>query len=284
MIGKIEIIHVQKDALNLIKKLLDKIQIQCLYCKNTFNYENYIYKHFSECYKKNKLIKCPFCSNCDIPYYLLEEYENKHLKEKEKLLNEIEEYKKLIKELKNNGDNNKINQNNNEYKWSTIQKKTKYNNFTLSNNNKNIKIDYRSCYNMYFLDYNFNGDKEYSLGISVDTYGKELVHIYLGFINENFDLNSVISENDCLCDILDNCYYINIYTERIYEGHKEFQTKIENKTKINLLFMLDLKNKTLNIKNYDSNISYGKVNVTGNSFKFFVGKCNDGVIEYHIID
>ena len=194
-------------------------------------------------------------------------------------MNEIEEYKKIIKELNNN--NNKINQNYNEYKWSTIQNK---NNFTLSNNNKNIKIDYFSCYNMYFLDYNFNGDKEYSLGISVDTYGEELDFIYLGFINENFDINNVLSKKHCLCLQLDNCYYINISYEKIYQGYETFPTKIENKTKINLLFILDLKNKTLNIKNYDSNISYGKVNVTGNSFKYFVGKCYSGVIEYHILD
>ena len=260
----------------IIKKLLDKLIIQCVYCKKDFNYENYIYKHFVECYQKNKLVKCPFCSNCEIHNYLIEEYKNKYLKEKEELLNEINKYKQIIKDFENN--KNKSNYNKIEYKWGNIQKKK---NFILSNNNKNIKIDYSGCYNIYFLDYNFIGNTEYSLGISFDTFGKELGYIYLGFINEIFDTK--LGGGYCLCQLPENCFYINASAEKIFEGKKSISVKLENKTNLNLLFVLDLKNKKLNIKNYDSNNSYGIINVTGNSFQFFVGKCNSGQIEYHIL-
>ena len=260
----------------LIKKILDKLKIQCTYCKNDFSYENYIFKHYPECYHKNKIVKCPLCSKSDIHYYLIEEYNKKLLKEKEELLNEINKYKQMIKELKVN--KKKIDKNNIEYKWSTIQKK---NNFTLSNNNKNIIIKYVSCYNIYFLDFIFNGNNEYYLGISVDTFKKNLSYIYLGFINEYFDTN--LSGGHCLCSFPDNCFYINISQEEIYEGKVTTKIKLENKTFLNLLFVLDLKNKKLNIKNYDSKNSYGKIDVIGNSFKFFVGKCNDGEIEYRLL-
>ena len=260
----------------LVKKLLDKLNIQCALCKNEFGYENYIFKHYPECYRKNKIVKCPICSKSDVHYYLIEEYEKKLLKEKEELLNKINKYEKMIKDLENKNINNKIN--NTEYKWSTFQKK---NNFTLSNNNKNIKIKFESCYNIYFLDNVFNDTKEYSMGISIDTFGKNLNHIYLGFINEYFDTN--LSGSNCLCCIPENCFYINLEKETIYEGKNETNIKIENKNNINLLFVLDLKNKTLNIKNYDSNNSYGMINIKGNNFRFFVGKCNLGEIEYHIL-
>ena len=81
----------------------------------------------------------------------------------------------------------------------------------------------------------------------------------------------------------ENCFYLNAYEEKIYAGKKSISVKLEKKTNLNLLFVLDLKNKKLNIKNYDSKNSYGIIDVIGNSFKFFVGKCNDGEIEYHIL-
>ena len=48
-------------------------------------------KHFPECYKKNRLVKCPFCPNCKIKFCLIEEYE-KILKENEQLKNKIKMY------------------------------------------------------------------------------------------------------------------------------------------------------------------------------------------------
>ena len=264
------------DPPKIVKKLLDKINIQCSYCKSDFKYETYVYKHYPECYQKYKMVKCPLCSKSDIHYYQIEEYENKILKEKEQLLNEIKIYKEKIKELENN--QNKKNLNIIQYKWCVNQKKS---NFILSNDNKNIKINYSSCYNIYFVDFNFNGNNEYSLGISLNTFGKQLSLYYLGFINENFDDN--LCSLHCLCCAPDNCFYIRLDNGSLYEGKKKFSVKIEDKNKLNLLFILALKNKKLNIKNYDSNISYGIINVTGKSFRFFVGKCNSGEIEYHLL-
>ena len=256
------------DSPKLIKKLLDKINIECLYCKNVFNYDTYIYKHFSECYKKNRKIKCPFCSGCEVSYSKIEEYENKHLKEKEELLNDINRYKQKIKELENN--QNKV-----QYKWATIQKKK---NFELSKENKTIKIHYSSCYNLYFLDYIFdNSDNEYSIGISLNTFGKQLDYIQLGFINEYFT-------NYCLCQVPNNSFFIRVDNQTIYEGSKKKLTiDLLDKTKIILLFVLNLKTKQLNIKNYDTKKSYGIINVEGNYFRFLVSKCNPGDIEYTIL-
>ena len=100
---------------------------------------------------------------------------------------------------------------------------------------------------------------------------------YIGFTNEN---DSVY---DCLCCTPENNFYIRIDTETIYQGSSKFKTKITDKTKLNLKFILNLETKKLNILNYDSNTSYGTINVTGKKFKFFVGKCCEGSIEYNIL-
>ena len=44
-----------------------------------------------------------------------------------------------------------------------------------------------------------------------------------------------------------------------------------------------LKNNKLDIKDFDTDKSYGKVDVNGKKFKFFVSKCNSGTIEYTIL-
>ena len=258
-----------KDAPKIMKKLLDKLIIKCSFCQNEFNYQNYIYNHFPECYKKNRLVKCPFCSDCKIKYILIEDYENL-LKEKKELLNELKLCKERLKEFEKN--NNKI-----LYKWSLNQKK---NNFILSNDNKTIKIDYSSCYNAYFLDYNFVDELEYSIDISVNTFDKNLDYIYIGFMNEN---ENIFSTGNCLCSKPDNSFYFRIDNKTIYQGKTEIKTQIKNKTKLNLKFILNLKKKTLDIKNYDSNKSYGIINIIGKCFKFFVGKCNPGIIEYTLL-
>ena len=77
-------------------------------------------------------------------------------------MNEIKIYKEKIKELENN--QNKKNKNLIQYKWCRNQKK---NIFTLSNDNKDIKINYTSGYNIFYVDFNFNDNIEYSLGISL---------------------------------------------------------------------------------------------------------------------
>ena len=61
------------------------------------------------------------------------------------------------------------------------------------------------------------------------------------------------------------------------------KVQIKNKCKINLKFILDLRINKLDIKNYDSNISYGTINIIGSKFQFFVGKCNSGKIEYTLL-
>ena len=153
--------------------------------------------------------------------------------------------------------------------------KKKKNNFLLSNDNKTIKIKYSGCDNMFFLNYNFINECEYSFGISLNTFGIYLDHINLGFINENFD------KSKCLCQVPQNSFYINVSYEKIYIEKKRYNIKLENKTSFR--FVLNLKNKTLDFKNYDSGLSYGNFSITGKSFKFFVSKCNHGEIEYTLL-
>ena len=165
------------------------------------------------------------------------------------------------------------------YKWSKNQIN---NNFELSNNDRTMKINYNSCYNAYFLDYIFKDKLEYIICVSINTFGENLDYIYIGFMNENEEISS---QKICLCEIPENCFYIRADEETIYKEKSTIKTVIENKTNLNLKFILNLKSKTLNIQNYDSNISYGTINITGNIFKFFVGKCcgTGGTIEYSLI-
>ena len=104
-----------KEPSKIIKRLLDKLKIECNYCKKDFNYETFLFKHYPECYKENELVKCPFCPDCKIKNKLIEEYKNKYLKEKEELLKQIIIYKERIKELEGYKEI--------KYKWDITQKK-----------------------------------------------------------------------------------------------------------------------------------------------------------------
>ena len=264
-----------KEASKLMKSLLDKLIIQCTYCKNEFNYENYIYKHFPECYRRNRMVKCPICSNCQVAFKFIEDYEKKIINEKEQqLLKEKEELSKELKLYKE-----KIEKYENDkkilFKWNRIQNK---NNFLLSNNNKTIKINYSGCYNLYFLDYIFEGEYEYSFGVAIKSLGNIDYHC-LGFMNEYENICS----NNCLCREPTNSFYIRIDSEQLYSGKNNYKINLENKNNINLKFDLNLKTKKLEIKNYNSSNSYGTIDITGTKFKFFVGKCNSGEIEYTLL-
>ena len=195
------------------------------------------------------------------------EYNNKLKEEKNEVLKELEIYKNKVNELRNNG--------NSRLKWSKVQK---HQNFSLTDEDRKIKINYISCYKMYFIDYIFSDKIEYSLGIHVNTLGVLYDYVYIGFINENFD-------NNCLCCHPRNAFYIRIDEdeEKIYYNSSNISTKVNNKTNLSLKFNLDLKNNKLEIKDYDTDKSYGKVDVNGKKFKFFVSKCNSGTIEYKIL-
>ena len=130
------------------------------------------------------------------------------------------------------------------------------------------------------MDYDFIEELEYCLDISINTFGIKLDLIYLGFMNENAK-NWVYPY--CLCLTPENNFYIRIDNETIYEGKTEYKINLENLTKLNIRFILNLKTKKLEIKNYDNNNTYGVINVYGKIFKFFVQKCNQGTIEYSII-
>jgi hypothetical protein len=163
------------------------------------------------------------------------------------------------------------------YKWNKRQKK---NNFTLSNNDKTMEIKYSDCYNAYFLDYIFEEKLEYSICISVNTFGEKLDYFYIGFMNEYEEISS---NTNCLCEEPENAFYIRIDSDQIFQGLSQYQVHIENKTNLNLKFILNLMTKKLDIKNYDSNKSYRIIDVIGNKFRFFVGKCCQGTIKYTII-
>ena len=256
---------IMRDCPKLMKKILDKLIIQCPLCKNEFNYDFFVYKHYNICVEEKKMVKCPLCANCQIKYKTLIEYNNKLKEEKNEILKELEKYKNKENELKNNIKS--------KLKWSKVQK---CKNFSLADEDKKITINYESCYKIYFIDYIFSDNTKYSLGIHVNTFEKIYDYLYIGFINENFDY-------DCLCCTPRNSFYIRIDDEKIYYNGLELQTKVNNKTNFSLKFNLDLKNNKLEIKDYDTKESYGKVDVNGKQFKFFVSKCNSGTIEYSIL-
>ena len=130
------------------------------------------------------------------------------------------------------------------------------------------------------MDYDFIDELEYCLDISINTFGIKLDLIYLGFMNE--DAKNYESHY-CLCSKPENNFYIKIDHETIYEGKNAYKIKLENLAKLNLRFILNLKTKKLEIKNYDNNNTYKAINVYGKKFKFFVQKCNEGTIEYTLL-
>ena len=251
---------VERSCPRLMKNILDKLKIECPLCKNEFNYESFVYKHYDICVEKKKMVKCPLSANCQIKYKTLMEYNNKLKEEKNEILKELE-----INELRNNYKS--------RLKWSKVQKNQ---NFSLTDEDRKIKINYSDCYNMYFIDYIFSDNIEYSIGIHVNTFGILYDFLYIGFINEKFD-------NNCLCCYPGNAFYIRIDDENIYYDNLNISTKVDNKTNFSLKFNLDLKNNKLDIKDFDTDKSYGKVDVNGKKFKFFVSKCNSGTIEYTIL-
>ena len=254
-----------KESSKLMKKLLDKLVIQCKLCKNNFNYETFVFKHFEKCAEERKMIKCPFCPNCKIKFKELEEYNNNLNKEKNELLKEIEKLKDKIKVLESNSKN--------KLKWSNVQK---FQTYELSKDDKTIKIRFDDCYKIYLLDNEFSEKESYTFGIHINTFGKLYDYMALGFINEQFDY-------ECLCCRPKNAFYIRIDEDSIYYNDKKISTKLDNKTNFKLKFILNLNQNKLEIKNYDTNKSYGIVDVDGITFKFFVSKCNYGIIEYTIL-
>ena len=254
-----------KESPKLMKKLLDKLIIQCNLCKNDFHYETYVYKHFEKCVIEKKVVKCPFCSDCKIKYKALEDYKNKFIQEKNDLLKQIQKYKEKIKELESK-DKSRL-------RWSHNQRCGE---FELSDQDTTIKVLYNDCYQIYLLDNIFANNLENSFGLHVDTFGKLYDYMSIGFINENFDF-------DCLCCKPKNAFYLRVDEESIYYNDKKISTKLDDKTDLSLRFILDLNRNKLEIKDYDTDHSYGIVDIKGVSFKFFVSKCNYGIIEYSLL-
>jgi len=82
-------------------KILDKLIINSPLCKNEFNYDYFVYKYYEKCFEEKKMVKCPFCPDYQIKYKALEEYNNKLIEEKCKLLKEIQVYKDKLAEREN---------------------------------------------------------------------------------------------------------------------------------------------------------------------------------------
>jgi len=190
---------------------------------------------------------------------------------------ELNEFLNYIKNFGKIGLNNILNDFN-SYKWNKIQ--IKKNNFVLSNNDKTIKIHYSGCNNSYFLDYIFEKETEYCICISINTFGSNLYYNIIGFMNENEELSR---NKYCICQEPKNCFYINISSGEIFQEKSKFKVQIKNNNIMKLKFILNLKTKNLDIRDYDSNYSYKAINIIGNKFKFFVAKCNPGTIEYSIL-
>lgn len=268
-----------KEASKIIKKLLDKLNVSCFYCKKQFHYEEYINKHFKECYEQNLLIKCPLCKNCEIKKQTLDEYKKEILKENEMLYNEI----KVLKEKINILEKEKNQQYRyiaekpkiiSEYRWNRVQNK---NDFVLSYDQLTIRINYNSCYNYHYLDYIFKEKKIYTFGILIKNFTDNNQYNHIGFSNEK------LTNYDCLCTQSSNCFYLRIDIKTLYEGKTAHLVTFDIKNILKFRFILNLIAQSLEVLDYDTNKSLGLINVIGTSFKFFVSKCNSGSLEYTIL-
>ena len=130
------------------------------------------------------------------------------------------------------------------------------------------------------MDYDFIEEFEYCLDISINTFWNK-IRPYISRVYEwkckKFGLPLL------LCLTPENNFYIRIDNETIYEGRTKYKIKLEYLKKLNIRFILSLKTKKLEIKNYDNNNTYRVINVYGKIFKFFVQKCLEGTIEYTLL-
>ena len=95
-------------------------------------------------------------------------------------------------------------------KWPKTQKKT---DFTLSDGDKKMIVNYSSCWNIHFADTVYNTDKDVTFKVRVLNTGSKFDHHYIGFTNS-------IYSNDCLCLYKPNAWYIHNSGDNFKEANK----------------------------------------------------------------
>lgn len=152
--------------------------------------------------------------------------------------------------------------------------------YTLEEDRTELIAKYSSCYNLNFIDYVFNSDNEETLSIEVTCTGNDFTHHYISFMNESYYNNM-----SCPCLYKEGYFYLH------YNGK-------EVKKANSLLFSSDALVMTANVpKVYtfriratsnefdiivDDELIY-TVNLEGENYRFFVGKCNSGDFKYRIL-
>lgn len=302
------------DPPRVLKNMLGKLEFKCTDCSKNFSYDKFC-SHTKDCKgsdSNSNSSKCPVCSNSQIAPSDLEKYNAKIIEpyEKEilKLQNEIKSYKEIIavmnEEMNSNtsgsNSNSKSNLNSSKLnpvvvnpplnnsllncvvrpssiKWPKTQKKF---DFTLTDNDKKMIVNYNSCWNIHVADTTFNKNVDEVFKLRVFTAeGGKLEHHYMGFLNSSYI-------NDCLCLYKPNAWYLHNSGDNFKEMNKVKFSNIKMSMEVGIpkIYQFTVNGSTGKvIISGESGEVYGSTFMTGKDFVFFVSKCNGGTFEYTFV-
>lgn len=137
----------------------------------------------------------------------------------------------------------------------------------LDKKGKVLKVVWSSCYNKIFVDSPFT--KNATISIEVD--GKDDTHGYIGVVNESFDMAA------CCCCSPQNAFYLHSTGTVFTSGSsKSSAFAFKPSAKQTIKMQVDAKKKTLTFNGKET------INITGSTWRFFVGKCNGDTVVYKI--
>jgi hypothetical protein len=284
------------DPPRVLKNMLAKLEFKCEVCKLNFAYEKFC-THIDEC----KNTKCPVCGNNQFSKEDLERHNASIIEpyEKEilKLQNEVKSYKEIINLMNEEISSGKgstnitvpliaqsdlnVNQNScsssslstKTIKWPKSQKKM---DFTLSDYDRKMDVNYSSCWNIHYADTVYNTDKDVTFKVKVLNKGTKFDHHYIGFINSSYS-------NDCLCLYKSNAWYLHNAGDNFKEANRVLisNVKMSMEAGVPKTYQFTINGHTgkVSIASEDGEI-YGTTYMTGKDFTFFVSKCNGGTFEY----
>ncbi len=158
--------------------------------------------------------------------------------------------------------------------WPKTQKKT---DFTLDLEDKLMRVNYGSCWNLHFLDKIFDSENEESFKLGVKCIdNSELTHHYIAFCNSEYYNNQ-----SCPCLYKEGFFMIHDDGKNIKQGSNYIFQELPLISKVDYTFYEFKIRASLNeFDIYVNETFYTTVKLTGDQYRFFVGKCNSGVFEY----
>lgn len=132
---------------------------------------------------------------------------------------------------------------------------------------KTLQVNYVNCYNKVYL----NPEIKQNSSITITVKGLDDKYGYIGVVNEKFD------KLTCLCLCPPNAFYLHSDGRAIIDGKTTYSSiKFLPSKKVTISMKVDVKMKTITFNNEET------YNITGNSWKFIVGKCLGGIFTYQI--